>query len=86
MSPTPVRAILIRIEQDRLFKYFSGEATLCNIPAEAALTAIWLEGGKWIEDRRTRVLVMRLEHPSFAEIAPGTRIPVVTARFRRLPK
>jgi hypothetical protein len=76
----PARAIIVMIPEHSLFEYLVGRRVLANVPESACLRGMWIDSAP---RRTTRILAMRLEHPSFAPVKPGTFTPRMKARFRR---
>lgn len=81
----PVHAVLVMIPESAFLDYLCGRKALVKIPADATLAAWWriTRGVRDGLPGKCDGIVLRIEHPSFAEVQPGTKIPRVRALFRR---
>lgn len=76
MTPAAPHAAVIRLSFGSLMCYLSGRRAIRNVPADACITALW------VDCLRPQYVWIRLEHPSLPAIPPGRKIPQIQIRYQ----
>lgn len=71
----------MRLPRESLLAYLTGQRVLVNVPLDARLVSVWMEINAYGGIETGARMVLKLEHPSFPAVKPGTRIPRMLARF-----